>query len=202
MDVAGARIDEPAHLQLDRDADAPGRLPGAEDEVPERRGDAVVGARVGEMVVKVMAAQVAAVPTDAAVRVRAAMDDLVGDVHADQRHAEDGAEIQPQGKGGDGGGEGHGDDRHQRLLPRRREVVALAVVARVLVGEGVRPGAPVVAEETVQQVLQQGPGQHPRQRGEHGLHAFLLLQRARSFNRQRGAQGTQAPDEWRTDAAW
>jgi hypothetical protein len=65
------------------------------------------------------------------------------------------SELVVRREGGDGRHRRHDDRRDARILPRRREGVALAVVARVLGGQTVRPRAAVVIEDLRSDALSQ-----------------------------------------------
>ena len=117
----------------------------------------MVRARVGEVVVEVVPPQVAPVRADARVRVGPPVQHFVGHVHADEADREGRPRGPLRRRTQEREGEPADGDRGERLLPRRREVVALAVVAGVLDGEEVRHGAPVVPEEAMQHVLEDRP---------------------------------------------
>ena len=76
------------------------RLVGAEHPVPDGRGHAVVRTGIGEVVVEVVAAQVAKVAAAARVGVVAAMQDLVGRVHHDEAAHEGEARFEARERDG------------------------------------------------------------------------------------------------------
>ena len=136
-------------------------LVGAEHEIPQRRGDAVVGAAVDEVVVEVMAARPPPVRPDArraCARGGAATRRRRRSRSGPRRRRRPSARPRSRSPGRTGRG---GDDRgDHELLPGRREVVALDVVADVLDAERGPAEPPVVPHPAMDQVLEQRPGQH------------------------------------------
>ena len=137
---------------------------GAEDGVPERRGDAVAVAVVLEVVAHVLLAQPLA---EVGLRhevvhvvVRVVVDEVAGDEAAEEREGGRGAEDQREGEEE----EGRQRDRHRGGHHQPQLVVGVVVVDAVddevhAAAEGV-VGLPV-EDEPVQPVLGQGPDADP-----------------------------------------
>ena len=99
------------------------------------------------------------------------MMDFVGAVHRQQSADEPGSACRPDRERAEAVGSASDYERADRFQPRGGKVISESMVARVLDPERVPAKPAVMAETSVNRVLEQGPHHHARQRGRTGDHA-------------------------------
>ncbi len=111
---------------------------------------------------EVMASCPASVGSDPGVRVFPSVEGLVVEIEADEARGVRDTRDPAHHEDGRSDHQERGRQRGEPLLPTGREVVALAVVPRVLYAKDV--SAVLVAKPSVDAVLEEGPGERAEQR--------------------------------------
>lgn len=123
-EFTGGGVEEPFHGLFAGDADGlEGGGKGAEDDVPEGRGDAVVGVRAGEVMIKMVFSRPAPIKIPRCVGVEAAVEHLIRGVTYDKANAKRKAVGEVEEPDGEGGDDGEGDEGADDLFEGGGEVV-------------------------------------------------------------------------------